>query len=280
VRHLEYGAFPGSTINVNGIKLFYRDTGPVGQPLLCLHGRWGRGETWTELMSRLGGRYRVIAPDQRGHGLSDKPDAGYAAEDFVADAIGLLESLECGPAVVVGHSMGARIAAHLTAAFPARVSALALLDEGSGSPAGFPNTPADKIPDLDNLTKDWPTPYKTRDAAVRDLCTRFGRKSNVAYFLDSLVKTADGYDFLFSRRAMTEIGRGYKSWNHLLPRLECPVLLVRASNSWVLSAEEAEYMRTNIPDCTYYEVTNSDHMVYADNPDEFYGPFEEFLARV
>lgn len=277
---MERGAFPGSTIHVNGIQLFYRDTGPGGEPMLCLHGRWGRGETWTDLMSRVRGRYRVIAPDQRGHGRSDKPDTGYAAEDFAADANALLEALECGPAVVVGHSMGARIAAHLTAAYPARVKALAILDEGSGSPAGFHNMPEDKIPDLDNLTKDWPTPYKTSEDAARDLRARFGRESNVAYFMASLAETADGYDFMFSRRSMTEIGRNYKSWDHLLPRFECPVLLVRASNSWVLSAEEAESMRTKIPDCTYYEVTNSDHMVYADNPGGFYGPFEEFLAGI
>lgn len=277
---MEHGDFRESTINVNGIKLFFRDTGPGGKPMLCLHGRWGRGETWRDLMARYHGNYRVIAPDQRGHGLSDKPDTGYAAEDFAADTSALLEALECVPAIVVGHSMGARIAAHLTVAHPTRVKALAILDEGSGSPAGFHNIPEDKIPDLDNLTMDWPTPYKTRGDAARDLRARFGRQSNVDYFMESLVEKADGYDFMFSRRAMTEIGRSYKSWNHLLPRFECPVLLVRASNSWVLSAEEAEYMRTKIPDCTYYEVTNSDHMVYADNPGGFYGPFEEFLARV
>ena len=36
-------------------------------------------------------------------------------------------------------------------------------------------------------------------------------------------------------------------------------------------------MKTKIPDCTYYEVTNSDHMVYADNPAEFEAGFERFL---
>lgn len=272
--------FRGSTIHVNGIKVFYRDTGGQGHPMLCLHGRWGRGETWRDLMDRYRGKYRVIAPDQRGHGLSDKPRAGYAAEDFAADAHELLEALGCGRAVVVGHSMGARIAAHLAVGYPAQVRALVILDEGSGSPAGFHGLPADKIPDLDNLTADWPTPYATREEALEDLKKRFGRETNVAYFMDSLAEVPGGFDFLFSESAMTEIGKRYRSWNHLLPEIQCPVLLVRASASWVLSAEEAQYMRTKIPDCTYYEVTNSDHMVYADNPDEFYGPFEEFLARV
>jgi alpha-beta hydrolase superfamily lysophospholipase len=70
---------------VNGLNIFYRECGMSGQPMLCLHGKYGRGETWYDLMSRYGSRFRVIAPDQRGHGLSDKPIARYAGEDFAAD---------------------------------------------------------------------------------------------------------------------------------------------------------------------------------------------------
>lgn len=267
-------------IKVNGVSLFYRDTGVGDKTMLCLHGRYGRGETWTDMMARYQHKFRLIAPDQRGHGLSDKPDTGYAAEDFARDAHELIETLGCGPVIVVGHSMGARIGAHLVTAFPDDAAVLVMLDEGSGIPAEFPNLPPDKIPDLDNLTADWPTPYPTYDEALRDLGKRFGRESNVRYFLESLAETAEGYDFLFSRRAMVEIGKSYKSWNHLLPLIQCPALLVRASNSWVLSAREAEFMRTKMSNCAYYEVTNSDHMVYADNPEKFYGQFEKFIAGV
>ncbi len=80
-------------ITINDIRLFCRDT-VEGQPtLLCLHGKWGRGETWTDLISRLGNRYRIIAPDQRGHGLSDAPVARYAPDDFAKDTHELIEQL-------------------------------------------------------------------------------------------------------------------------------------------------------------------------------------------
>lgn len=58
---------------VNGVNLFYRDTLSGDQTIFCLHGRWGRGETWTDLIAHYRDRYRIVAPDQRGHGLSDKP---------------------------------------------------------------------------------------------------------------------------------------------------------------------------------------------------------------
>lgn len=269
-----------TTTLVNGVNIFYLDTGSSNQPMLCLHGRWGRGETWTDLMTRYRDRYRIVAPDQRGHGLSDKPEAGYAAEDFAADARELMGALDCNPSIIVGHSMGARIGAHLTAAHPEDVKALVIIDEGSGSPASFRDLPPDKIPDLDNLTKDWPTPYPTYEDAKIDIRKRFGRESNAAYFMESLVETAEGYDFMFSRRAMQTIGKCYETWDHLLSQFQCPVLLVRASNSWVLTREKAEEMKTFIKDCTYCEITQSDHMVYADNPGDFYRVFDQFLDRI
>ena len=267
-------------ITVNGLNLFCRDTVSGNQAILCLHGRSGRGETWTDFIFRYRDRYRIIAPDQRGHGLSDKPVARYAGEDLAADAHELIRELGVGPAIVVGHSMGGRVAAYLAALYPQDVRALALLDEGADGPESLSELPPEKVPAVDGLTADWSTPYPTYEEAIRDLSERFGRESNVRYFLESLVETVAGYDFLFSRYAMAAISEYHQAWHHLLPEIQCPVLLVRASDSWCLSKEEAQKMKPLIRDCTYFEVTNSDHAVYADNPDEFYPGFEQFIGRV
>jgi pimeloyl-ACP methyl ester carboxylesterase len=267
-------------IRVNGVELFNRDTETPHPPILCLHGRWGRGETWTDLIARYRDRYRIIAPDQRGHGLSGRPIARYAAEDFALDAHMLLQSLGCGPAIVVGHSMGGRIAAHLAGAYPDDVKAVAILDssaEGKGTPSSV--TP-EKITPFDRLTAAWPLPYASYEEAIRDLEGRYPRKTNVRYFLESLVETAAGYDYMFSRYAMAAITEYAQRWYDVLPRIICPVWLVRAVDSWELSAEVAARMRAEIRDCSYTEIKNSDHMVYADNPDEFYPEMDRFLGRL
>jgi 2-succinyl-6-hydroxy-2,4-cyclohexadiene-1-carboxylate synthase len=263
-------------IDVNGVKLFYRDTASDLPPLLCLHGRWGRGETWTDLMSRLGDRYRIIAPDQRGHGLSDRPVARYASQDLASDAYGLMEQLGLGPTIVVGHSMGGRVAAHVAATYPHLVRALAILDEGADGPQHLSSMPPEDVPNVDPLTSKWPTPYPSYEEALRDLSSRF-TSTGVRYFLESLVETVEGYDFLFSPYAMSAIATYHQQWFEILPRIQCPVLLVRATESWCLSKEVAERMRPMIRDCTYFEVSQSDHMVYVDNPDQFYPGFEQFL---
>lgn len=268
-------------LSVNQVTLLVRDSMSGGPPVLCLHGRWGCGETWNDLVARYRDGFRLIVPDQRGHGQSDKPATGYANRDLAEDARQLLRELRATPAIVIGHSMGGRVAAFLAASHPKDVRAVAILDCGAEGSEPIREVPPEQITGVDPLTADWPTPYPSREAAERDLKARFPRATNVRYFLDSLVETADGFDFLFSRSAMAALEAYSKQdWTDLLPRLRCPVLLVRAAESWELSAEHAQRMRSRIPDCTYVEISDSDHMVYADNPGEFYPALDAWLSRV
>ena len=270
-----------SIAKVNGIRMFYRDTKVGDQSILCLHGRWGRGETWSDFINRFHRRYRIIAPDQRGHGLSTKARGPFNSETMAADSAGLIQYLGCQPVIVVGHSMGGRIAAYLTSIYPELIKRLVILDENAdGAEAQINPDPSSRFdPFDDGLTRSWPTPYPSYQAAREDLEQRFKLATNVNYFLQSLTETVKGYDFMFSRRVMAAIGRSYKSWYHLLSGISCPVLLVRAAESWCLSKEVAAKMQALIKNVTYFEVPDSDHMVYADNPDKFYLPFESFLEQ-
>lgn len=268
-------------INVNSLGLFYRDTLSGHQTILCLHGKYGRGETWSGLMSRYRERYRIIAPDQRGHGLSDKPVARYAGDDLATDIHELIEKLECGPCIVIGHSMGARVAAHLAAFYPQDVKAVVILEiAGVSGPEKPSDLPPDQVVPMDRLTAEWPTPYATYEDAIQDLALRFERESGRRYFLESLVETVDGYDFMFSRYSMAAIREYGQNVNEVLPRIHCPVLFVRGANSSALSREEAERMSRLIENCIFVEIPSAGHRVYSDNPDELYRHLDRFLLEL
>jgi pimeloyl-ACP methyl ester carboxylesterase len=118
----------------NGLKLAFVDYPPLGpdrgEPILLVHGFASNVEVnwsntfWIRVL-REDGR-RVIAFDNRGHGHSEKC---YNAEDYTAqamahDALNLLDHLRLKKVDVMGYSMGARIAAFLTLAAPARIRSL------------------------------------------------------------------------------------------------------------------------------------------------------------
>jgi pimeloyl-ACP methyl ester carboxylesterase len=113
------------------IDMFYFDTKTEGPVILCLHGLWGRAETWHDFINQYGKEYRIIAPDQRGHGLTSKPESGYTAEEMGEDIIELLKYLNIDSIILVGHSMGGAIAGHLAALHPEYIKAVAILDESA-----------------------------------------------------------------------------------------------------------------------------------------------------
>src|SRR3989441_5992887 len=97
-------------------------------PVLLLHGIGNYGRYWDLFADAIAGRLRLVAPDARGHGESGRPRDGYAPEDFVADALAVLDAAGIERAIVVGHSMGGLHSIHLAARHPERVQALAIVD--------------------------------------------------------------------------------------------------------------------------------------------------------
>jgi pimeloyl-ACP methyl ester carboxylesterase len=110
----------------NGIRLAYVETGkPDGPPLLLLHGFTDSSRIWTVLLPYFS-EYRVLIPDQRGHGASDAPACCYSPSVFAEDARLFLDALRVKRAAVVGHSLGSMVGQVLAAEHPERVSKLVL----------------------------------------------------------------------------------------------------------------------------------------------------------
>lgn len=122
---------------VNGIGICYEISGE-GTPVVLLHGFPDSGRLWRNQVPALtGAGFRVVVPDLRGYGGSDKPAGveSYRMSALAADVSGLLDHLGIGRAHVVGHDWGAALAWVLATARPDRVDHLAVLSVGH--PASF-----------------------------------------------------------------------------------------------------------------------------------------------
>ncbi len=152
----------GKSIVAAGLRTNYHDRGN-GSPVLMIHGS-GPGVSayanWRLVMPKLAESRRVIAPDMAGFGFTDRPaGAVYSMDNWVAQAIGLMDALELPQVDLVGNSFGGALSLALAIRYPKRVRRLVLMGAAGIS---FPLTPAlDAVwgytPSFENMRKvmDW-----------------------------------------------------------------------------------------------------------------------------
>jgi 3-oxoadipate enol-lactonase len=140
-------------IDVAGLRLAYRVWGSSGTaqpPLVLLHGLGEGAADWDGVAPAFARRYRVYAPDLRGHGRSDWP-GDYSIELMAADIAGFLDALHLDRVDLIGHSMGGVVGYLLAGDHPERVRRLVLEDVAALRPR---ERPAPE-PEEGELPYDW-----------------------------------------------------------------------------------------------------------------------------
>lgn len=129
----------GRFIEADGVRMHVREAGPEGAPrVLLVHGAGSNLlELWGPLAHALAPTQRVIAYDRPGMGYSGRPPGAHALAVQARAAARALESTGDGPAIVVGHSLGAAVSLRLALDFPHLVRGLVLV-----APAGMPHLKA------------------------------------------------------------------------------------------------------------------------------------------
>lgn len=116
---------------VDGVRLHYQEFGAADAPALVLiHGYCSSNYTWKDVVEPLAAAgYRVIAPDLKGFGFSEKPaDRRYHVQDHAQLVVGLLDRLGIEAAMLVGNSFGGAVALACALMWRSRVSGLVLID--------------------------------------------------------------------------------------------------------------------------------------------------------
>lgn len=128
------------------LSVIVRDAAPgvaSGRSVLLVHGLASNARIWDgvgEALARLG--HRSVAVDQRGHGRSDGPDAGYDFATLTADLVAVMDATGLERPIVVGQSWGANVVLELAVGHPGRVSGVVCVDGAIGS--------------LRDVLPDWP----------------------------------------------------------------------------------------------------------------------------
>jgi pimeloyl-ACP methyl ester carboxylesterase len=259
-------------IQVPTVGLAYVEFGGEGPGLLLLHGLMGRATTWVETARWLTPHFRVVGLDQRGHGLSDKPDNAYTREDYVNDAIAIIEGLGLAPAVVIGHSMGALNTWVLADRRPDLVRRVVLEDMGADA------ANREKQAQWQEWFAGWPVPFST----MADVRSFFGSQnpSWADYFMEVVAEGPNGYRPLFSFEHMLQSVADWEDRSYWaeLEAVQCPALVVKGAES-ELSRAEAQEMARRLPGGRYAEVAGAGHVVHYDQPAGWRAVVEPFVLE-
>ena len=147
------------TLTVNDLTLFVVDEGQ-GTPVILLHGFPDTSDLWRhQIPALVDAGYRVVAPDLRGRGRSEKPERveDYKLSVILGNVAGIMDALGIVSARAVGHDWGAAVAWVLAALMPERVDRLVTISVGH--PAALPDLTMEQLQkelELSPLPLSWP----------------------------------------------------------------------------------------------------------------------------
>jgi pimeloyl-ACP methyl ester carboxylesterase len=267
----------------HGLSLHVLEWSREGVPLLFVHGFSNEAHVWDDVTPAVAPYYRTLAVDLRGHGDSDRDLEGrYDYDSHVADLVAVTEELGVGRLVLVGHSLGGRVATLFAGRHPERMAGLVIVDAApeldargtlriqleilrGGTGEGAP-TFASEVEFLEVLARNYPA---ARPEVLRRLA-RYGLRARPDGRLEPKL---DPQWFRLRREASEEAMREREQrvtrelWE-ALERIPCPTLVMRGAASDVLSPEVADRMvEEALRHGKLAVVPRAGHSVMVDNPE-------------
>jgi pimeloyl-ACP methyl ester carboxylesterase len=277
---------------LGGRQVHYLEWGHAGLPaVVCLHGGGQTAYMYEQLGAGLAGRYHVLAWDSADHGDSDPFLEGPALDGPVdryalaADAGPLCAEFGISRAVFVGASMGGIVSVTIAATRPDLVGGVVLLDVGHRlEPAGVERITAflarhESFADLDEaaaaIAEYLPGRAVTRGRLTRNLRQRGDGRWVWKHGLGRRIR-ATGAPIDAGERAKAVV----EGLDDDLRQLQRPTLVLRGSESDVLSEAGADELVELLPDARYARISGAGHLAAGDNPESFVSLVARFLDEI
>jgi pimeloyl-ACP methyl ester carboxylesterase len=271
-------------------RMHYLDEGSAGggaeSTLLFVHGNPTWSFHWRRLIAALGPRFRCVAPDHMGCGLSDKPQRFFTLDDHIANLCALVESLALERVTLVAQDWGGAIGLGAMLRMPERVERILLFNTGAFPPRYIPwRIRACRIPVLGRLVVQGANAFSR--AALRMTLARRSRlepEVEAGYLApyDSWANRLAVYGFVGD----IPTGPDYPTWETLaeiereLPMLaDRPSCLIWGMRDWCFRLDCLERFIAAWPRAEVHRLTDVGHWVVEDAPEDAHAIVEAFLNK-
>ncbi len=255
------------------MKLHHESSG-AGEPVVILHGLMGSCENWRGVRAALSDSCRVVCLDLPNHGRSPHTER-FDLRSIGDDVIETLDALGVGPAVVVGHSLGGKVAMQLASDPAARLRGLVVVDI---SPRAIPPVHLFVLRACQQLDLASASRRAELDAA---LALSIPQAATRDFLLKNVVRDKDGqFMWRVPLQALIDNYRAVSDAPPLVAPYAGPALFMAGEMSpFRVMADEA-LIRGWFPAARFVTIPGAGHLVHADQPDAFVAQVRTFLEEV
>jgi len=247
----------------------------AGPPLVILHGLLGASRNWMTIGKALGERFDVHALDLRNHGDSPHAESMEWAE-LVGDVLRSMDDAGPGPATLIGHSIGGKVAMRLACEHPERVERLIVADIAARDYPPYHQDLFDALRELE------PTRLKNRQEADRALAPKVPDWATRQFLLTNLARDPASGGFAWKihftalDRALPRLATNPLDAGH---RYGGPALLVGGAKSDFLRPEDPRELQRHFPMMETMMLPEAGHNVHIDDRDGFLNAVQNFVRR-
>ncbi|MFC1802748.1 alpha/beta fold hydrolase [Thermoproteota archaeon] len=243
-----------------------------GKACCFLHGSYLDGMFWQEQTPAFSKRFITIVPDLCGHGQSDKPKEEYTPELMAKDVHNLLKALGIKQTILIGHSLGCRIALQTVLDYPEIVEKLVLSNGNAGPVQGR----ADIFPENVKREIGFGLPsFDLEKYIYYEVWFSFANPDHdkVQLIHEKILGTPD--------YVKASIGRHFSKLDlrSRLSEIRVPSLVITGEKDVICPMESSEYMAEHIPDARFVVISDVGHCLPVEKPNEFNSKVLSFLEN-
>ncbi len=264
------------------MELFYRKLGEHKPVLIILHGLYGASDNWMSIAKSWSNDYEIYLVDLRNHGQSPHSSV-HSYEAMCNDIIELMDAQKVKKAILLGHSMGGKVAMRLAMDYPERVNSLIVVDI---APKNYEQNKDENVAKHQKILKGMLSLdlslLKKREDISKLLDSSINDEKTKQFIMKNLKRNKDqGFSWKLNLETISaeilNITKGFSEEEIKKPISGFPVLFIKGADSNYILEEDSKLILDIFPSADIELIENAGHWIHAEQPQIISSLVKSFL---